>query len=104
MIRVNELNKFFFLITLNGFYMNWITILGLIAASCTTIAFLPQVIKTIKSKHTHDISMLMYIILTTGVSLWLVYGVLIRDLPLILANGITFVFAATVLILKIIHG
>ena len=84
--------------------MNWIIILGLIAASCTTIAFLPQVIKTIKSKHTQDISLMMYIILTTGVSLWLVYGLLIQDLPLILANGITLLFAVTVLILKIIHG
>ncbi len=84
--------------------MNWITILGLIAAFCTTIAFLPQVIKTIKSKQTNDISLLMYIVLTTGVSLWFIYGLLIGDLPLIVANGITFIFALIVLILKIYHG
>jgi MtN3 and saliva related transmembrane protein len=84
--------------------MHWITIIGLLAATCTTIAFLPQVIKTVKTKETKDISLLMYIILTTGILLWVVYGLLTMDLPIILANSITFVLALIVLMLKIIHG
>ena len=84
--------------------MPWITIIGLLAAACTTIAFLPQVIKTVKTKKTKDISLLMYVILTTGILLWVVYGLLTIDLPIILANSITFVLALIVLMLKIIHG
>ena len=84
--------------------MHWITIIGLLAATCTTIAFLPQVIKTVKTKKTKDISLLMYIILTTGILLWVVYGLLTIDLPIILANSITFVLALIVVMLKIIHG
>jgi MtN3 and saliva related transmembrane protein len=81
--------------------MTWITILGLAAAAGTTISFLPQVIKTLKTKQTKDISLWMYIIFTTGVFLWLVYGFLIKDIPLIIANAITFAFAGIILILKI---
>ena len=77
------------------------TILGLIAAICTTIAFLPQAIKTIKTKQTKDLSLGMYLVLTTGVLLWIIYGILIGDLPIILANSITFIFTATILILII---
>ena len=84
--------------------MHWITIIGLLAAMCTTIAFLPQVIKTVKTKKTNDISLLMYIILTTGILLWVIYGLLTIDLPIILANSITFVLALIVVMLKIIHG
>jgi MtN3 and saliva related transmembrane protein len=80
------------------------TLIGLIAAICTTSSFLPQVIKTWKSKKTKDISFLMYAILAMGLFLWLVYGIIIRDFPLILANGISFCFAMCVLFLKIKHG
>ncbi len=81
--------------------MNFITILELVAATCTTIAFLPQAIKTIRTRHTKDLSLGMYALLTTGIILWLIYGVFKNDLPIILANGITLVFAATILFLKI---
>ncbi len=82
----------------------WITLLGLIAAICTTASFLPQVIKTLKSKKTNDISLLMYAILTIGLFLWLVYGIALRDIPLILANGVSFSLAMSVLLLKVRHG
>ncbi len=82
----------------------WITLLGLIAAICTTASFLPQVIKTLKSKKANDISLLMYAILTIGLFLWLVYGIALRDIPLILANGVSFSLAMSVLLLKIRHG
>lgn len=75
--------------------------LGLLAAACTTFSFLPQAVKTVRSRQTKDISLGMYSILTTGVFLWLAYGLFVKDLPIILANGITFVFAAMILGLKI---
>ena len=81
--------------------MNLITILGLVAATCTTISFLPQAIKTIRSKHTKDLSFGMYAVLTIGVFLWFVYGIFIKDVPVILANGITLVFTTTILYLII---
>ena len=84
--------------------MDWTTLIGLVAAICTTSSFLPQVIKTLKSKKTGDISLLMYAILTMGLFLWLVYGFILSDVPLILANGISFSLAMSVLILKIKHG
>ncbi|MDA3870921.1 MAG: SemiSWEET transporter [Candidatus Marinimicrobia bacterium] len=83
--------------------MNWITIIGFLAATGTTISLLPQAIKIIKTKHAKDISLGMYLILTTGIFLWLVYGILIKDLPLIVANGISLFFSVSVLILKLIY-
>jgi len=81
--------------------MNTITIIGLVAATCTTFSFLPQAIQVIKSKHTKDLSLAMYSIFTMGVFLWLVYGILVKDVPLIVANIITLVFATTILLMKI---
>jgi len=81
--------------------MNWITFIGFIAATCTTLAFLPQAIKTIKTKHTKDLSFVTYFVLTIGIFIWLVYGLIINDFPLIIANAITFLFAFIILMLKI---
>ncbi|HDK42198.1 MAG TPA: hypothetical protein ENG87_02360 [Candidatus Pacearchaeota archaeon] len=81
--------------------MNWITLLGLTAALLTTISSFPQAIKIIKTKKTEDISLLMYIILTIGVFLWLVYGIIIKDIPIISANVITFGIVVSILSLKI---
>jgi MtN3 and saliva related transmembrane protein len=83
---------------------DWTTLVGLTAATCTTSSFLPQVIKTLRSKNTKDISLLMYAILTMGLFLWLVYGFILKDIPLILANCISFSLAMCVLLLKIRHG
>jgi MtN3 and saliva related transmembrane protein len=84
--------------------MNWLTTIGLLAAICTTIAFLAQVIKTVRTKQTGDLSLLMYIILTAGLFLWLTYGLIIKNLPIISANSVSLVLSITVLILKIKHG
>jgi MtN3 and saliva related transmembrane protein len=81
--------------------MIWITILGLVAACGTTIALLPQTIKSIKTKQTKDISLGMYVLFVVGVFLWLIYGILIKDLPVILANAVTLIFASTILALKL---
>ncbi len=77
------------------------TLIGLAAAMCTTVSFVPQVIKVIKTKHTIDISLAMYSILTTGIFLWLVYGILVKDLPITIANSVTLVFTSIILCLKI---
>lgn len=84
--------------------ISWITLIGLMGAACTTIAGLPQVIKILKTKRTRDISLLMYIVLIVGLFLWLIYGLTIKDLPLIVANTITFSLAVVILILKLKHG
>jgi MtN3 and saliva related transmembrane protein len=81
--------------------MDSLLLLGLLAATLTTVAFVPQLIKVIKTRSTHDISLAMYIVVCTGVLLWLIYGLLIHDTPLIVANAVTFVLAGTILILKI---
>ncbi len=78
--------------------------IGLVAASCTTLAFLPQVVRSWRTRHTRDISLAMSVVMTTGIALWLVYGWMIGDVPLILANTVTLVFSATLLVLKLRHG
>ncbi len=83
---------------------NWITILGLVAATCTTISFLPQVVKIIKLKETRDISLWMYVILAAGVVLWLSYGILNKDLPLVIANSLTLTFTVIIIALKLKYG
>jgi MtN3 and saliva related transmembrane protein len=75
--------------------------LGYIAAFLTTAAFLPQTIKTIKSRDTASISLAMYVMFTTGIALWLGYALLIESMPMIIANIITFVLSATILVLKL---
>lgn len=81
-----------------------VTLIGLLAAFCTTIAFLPQVIKTWRTRSTKDISLAMFLVFTTGIFLWLVYGVMLRDVPLIAANGITFVLSGMMLYFKLRNG
>jgi len=84
--------------------MTKITLIGFLAATCTTLAFLPQVIKTIKSRQTKDVSLWMYLIFTTGLVLWLAYGILIKAPPIIIANVVTLILALWILVLKIKHG
>ena len=83
--------------------MDWVLLIGFMAATGTTLSFIPQVIKSWKTKETHDISFWTFITLVIGIALWLIYGFLINDLPLIIANSITFVFALSILILKIMY-
>jgi len=74
-----------------------ITIIGLLAAACTTFSFLPQAIKTIRSKDTSSISLSMYTMFTVGTLLWLLYGIFSHNVPVYLANGITLIFALIIL-------
>lgn len=76
-------------------------IIGLTAAFLTSLAFLPQAIKTYKSKSAGDLSLSMFLIFITGLLLWLTYGLLKNDLPIILSNIITLVLAGSILFFKI---
>lgn len=82
--------------------MEFLTIIGLAAGFCTTVAFLPQVIKTWRSRSAKDLSLGMYSIFCTGVLLWLIYGLLISDLPIILANAVTLLLALSILMFKLL--
>ncbi len=80
--------------------MDYIQLLGIIAGTCTTIAFVPQVIKTYKTRSAKDLSTGMFLIFWTGVVLWLIYGLAVNDLPIIIANVMTLVLATLLLFLK----
>lgn len=77
---------------------------GWIAATLTTCSFVPQVWRVWKTRHTRDISLLMYTFFTTGVALWLAYGIMLGAWPVIIANIITLLLAGTVLVLKLRFG
>jgi len=81
--------------------MDHVTFLGMLAASCTTIAFIPQAYKVYKTKHTSDLSRPMYIIFSAGTFLWLAYGITIKSLPIICANTVTFLLSVYILAMMI---
>lgn len=76
-------------------------LIGYLGAFCTTASFLPQAILTIRTRDTQSLSFGMYSLFTTGVILWLIYGVHKHDYALIWANAVTFILAATILGFKI---
>ena len=78
--------------------------IGYIAAFCTSMSFLPQALKVIKTKDTQSLSLSMYSVFSFGVAMWLVYGIVINDIPMILANVVTLFFALIILVMKIAHS
>ncbi len=81
--------------------LDYVTTLGIFAGVLSTLAYLPQVIKTWKSKSAEDLSWSMLITLCCGITLWLIYGIIIHDFPIIIANIVTFSLAAIILALKL---
>lgn len=77
------------------------SIIGFMAAFCTTISFLPQAIKVIKTQKTDSLSLMMYSLFTIGILMWLIYGYLLQDLPMLFANSITLVLASIILFVKV---
>ena len=77
------------------------TLLGLGAGTLTTVAFVPQVLKTWRSKSGNDISLGMCLLFSTGVLLWMIYGILIDALPVIVANAATLSLSLAILALKL---
>ena len=84
--------------------MNYITIIGLVAATCTTIAFFPQILQVYHTKQTRDLSLPTFIFRTTGIFIWLIYGILLGSLPIILANSIALIGCLYIVIMKIKQG
>jgi len=81
--------------------MEWLDLVGTLAGSLTTLAFIPQVLKTWRSRSAHDISLLMFLIFTIGVGCWLIYGIGLGSLPIIIANGVTLFLAGCILVMKL---
>lgn len=75
--------------------------IGTLAGLLTTVAFVPQVVRTWKTGSAEDISLLTFLLFTSGVLLWLVYGVMLHALPVILANAVTLALSASILALKV---
>ncbi|MEZ5464655.1 MAG: SemiSWEET transporter [Lysobacteraceae bacterium] len=82
----------------------WVEFVGFTAAALTTFSFIPQAIKTFRSRDTQSISLGMYVIFTIGIACWLAYGVLLGSWPMIIANLITLSLAAAILSMKLRFG
>lgn len=80
------------------------SLIGYTAAFCTTVAYVPQVWRIWRTRSTEDISLGMFIVMTIGVILWLVYGVMVGSAPVVVCNGTTLVLSATILVLKLRGG
>ena len=78
--------------------------MGYAAATCTTLSFIPQAVKTIRSRDTSGISLWMYVVFTFGIACWFGYGVFLQSWPMIVSNAITFLLSSTILGLKLKHG
>ena len=78
--------------------------LGYAAATLTTLSFVPQAVKTIRSRDTHGISLAMYVVFAIGIGFWFGYGIVLGSWPMIASNAITFALAATILALKLRYG
>ncbi|MDA8388316.1 MAG: SemiSWEET transporter [Nitrospiraceae bacterium] len=80
------------------------TLLGFAAGALTTLSYLPQVVKTWKSRSTRDISAGMFVILAAGLLLWTLYGFLINSTPVIVTNIVSFILAVTIVVFKMLNG
>ncbi|WP_223815987.1 SemiSWEET transporter [Adhaeribacter rhizoryzae] len=77
--------------------MDMVQILGLVAGACTSLAAVPQLVKTWKTKEVENISMKMFLFYVVGMSMWLTYGIIKSDLPIIITNAIALTFHALML-------
>jgi len=75
--------------------------IGYLAAFCTTTAYVPQALKVFKTRKTRDISLGMFLLMTAGLTAWLIYGIVISSFPIIVANVITLLLSIYILIMKI---
>ena len=78
--------------------------IGFVAATLTTLSFVPQAVKTLRSKETHGISLLMYVAFTLGVAFWLAYGFVLMSWPMIIANIVTLALSLAILAMKLRYG
>ena len=78
-----------------------VNVIGLAAATCTTISFVPQLIRVWRLRSAREISLIMFSVFSLGVFLWLLYGIYLHALPIILANSISLVLSLAILALKL---
>ena len=79
-------------------------IIGIAAGILCTISFIPQVVIIVRTKKTKDLSLMTFSILSLGVLLWLIYGILINDFPIIMTNGVILVLSVLIVVMKIKYG
>ena len=84
--------------------MDYLTVIGFMAGACTTASFFPQIIKIYQTHRTRDLSLPTYVILTVGLFLWVVYGVLARAVAIILPNAIIFMMSLYIVFMKMRYG
>ena len=82
----------------------YVEFFGYFAAILTTLAFLPQLIKTLKTKKAEDVSLATLIMFLTGVAAWIIYGIQISSKPILIANVITFLLNFLILVFKLIYS
>lgn len=80
----------------------WAEALGIAAGTLTTSSFVPQVLRTWRTRSTRDISCKMYLIMCAGIALWIVYGVLINSLSVVVANGASLLLTGSILAMKVL--
>lgn len=81
-----------------------VQVIGLIAATLTTCAFFPQAIRAVRTRDTSSISLTTYCAFVAGVAMWLIYGIIARDIPIMVANALTLAPAITILGMKLRYG
>jgi MtN3 and saliva related transmembrane protein len=81
--------------------MDHINLIGVAAGTLCTISFLPQLIKIWKTKSARDVSLVMFVIFSAGITLWMWYGFLTHSMPIILANGVTLVLSMVIVCFKV---
>jgi len=84
--------------------MNWnIELIGLVAAVLTTVGFVPQLVKTLKTKNVEGISLTMYLVMFLGLIFWLTYGFLIDSFAIKLANIVSGILVFSLIVLKVMY-
>lgn len=78
--------------------------IGFVAATLTTLSFVPQAVRTIRTRDTRGISLWMYVMFTVGLACWLAYGFVLMSWPMILSNIITLLLSLTILTMKLRYG
>ena len=78
-----------------------IDLIGYVAATCTTLSFLPQLIRVLRLRSARDISLGMFLIFSAGTAMWLTYGLLSHSKPVAVANAVTLVLSISILVLKL---
>jgi MtN3 and saliva related transmembrane protein len=78
-----------------------IDFIGYVAATCTTLSFLPQLIRVLRLRSAREISLGMFLIFSVGTALWLIYGFYLHSMPVMVANAVTFLLAMSILVMKL---